>query len=305
MNAASPMSSADSVDELNSALMPDASMDETAAVDKAPAVLTPGQQLRAAREARGLQVDDVANVLRFSPRQIELLEADRYDDLPGATLVRGFVRGYAKLLKLDATPLLAALTPDVPPSLPEVRPPVNMGEAEDSGVIDSALGRSLPWGTVAATLIILLALGLVIYFVQTASPEGLPFGTSRSVVTTPVTAPPATVAPVAAGAPVATDIPAPAVPATPAASAAAEAVMPPVTPLVVEFDAHSWIEVRDAAQKIVFVGEYPKGTRQVIEGQAPFQLWIGKASSVRVTYGERSIDLKPHTREEVARLTVE
>jgi hypothetical protein len=69
----------------------------------------------------------------------------------------------------------------------------------------------------------------------------------------------------------------------------------------VEFDDRSWIEVRDATQKIVLVGEYAAGTRHSVDGKAPFQLWIGRASGVRVYMGERSIDLKPHTREEVAR----
>ncbi len=100
--------------------------------------------------------------------------------------------------------------------------------------------------------------------------------------------------------------PAPAVVAESQPAAAGE--MPGLAPhagLRVEFDDRSWIEVRDATQKIVFVGEYPAGTLQNIEGKAPFQLWIGRASSVRVFMGERSIDLKPHTREEVARFTLE
>jgi cytoskeleton protein RodZ len=42
-----------------------------------------------------------------------------------------------------------------------------------------------------------------------------------------------------------------------------------------------------------------------VEGKAPFQVWVGRASGVRMFMGERSIDLKPHTREEVARFTVE
>jgi len=75
--------------------------------------------------------------------------------------------------------------------------------------------------------------------------------------------------------------------------------------LRIEFDDRSWIEIRDATQKIVFVGEYPAGTRQNVEGRAPFQVWIGRASGVRVFMGERSIDLKPHTREDVARFSLE
>jgi cytoskeleton protein RodZ len=80
---------------------------------------------------------------------------------------------------------------------------------------------------------------------------------------------------------------------------------PPFAGLRVEFDDLSWIEIRDAAQKIVFVGEYPAGTRQNVEGKPPFQIWIGKASGVRLFMGERSIDLKPYTREEVARFSLE
>jgi cytoskeleton protein RodZ len=97
--------------------------------------------------------------------------------------------------------------------------------------------------------------------------------------------------------------PAPAVVAESPPAAAGE--MAPHAGLRVEFDDRSWIEVRDATQKIVFVGEYPAGTLQNIEGKAPFQLWIGRASAVRVFMGERSIDLKPHTREEVARFSLE
>ena len=81
--------------------------------------------------------------------------------------------------------------------------------------------------------------------------------------------------------------------------------MPPSSALLIEFDDLSWIEVRDATQKIVYVGEFPKGTRQQVDGQAPFLLWIGRASAVRVSYNARSIDLTPHTREDVARLQIE
>ena len=89
------------------------------------------------------------------------------------------------------------------------------------------------------------------------------------------------------------------------ASAGVPSSLPTTGGLRVEFDDRSWIEIRDATQKIVFVGEYPAGTRQSIEGKAPFQVWIGKASGVRLFMGERSIDLKPHTREEVARFSLE
>jgi len=56
-------------------------------------------------------VADVAAQLRISARQVQALEADRYADLPGAVFVRGFIRNYARVLKLDPVPLLHALEP--------------------------------------------------------------------------------------------------------------------------------------------------------------------------------------------------
>lgn len=68
-----------------------------------------GAALREAREQLGLSVADVANRIKFAPRQIEAMEADDFAHLPEATFVRGFVRSYARLLEIDAAPLLAAL----------------------------------------------------------------------------------------------------------------------------------------------------------------------------------------------------
>jgi len=76
--------------------------------------MTPGACLAQARIARGLSVEGVAQQLKFSPRQIEALEADRYHELAGIAVLRGMVRGYARLVQRDAEPLLAALKDVVP-----------------------------------------------------------------------------------------------------------------------------------------------------------------------------------------------
>ena len=65
-----------------------------------------GQELAAAREARGLALADVAQQLKFAPRQLEALEQEQFEALPGATFARGMVRSYARLLKLDPEPLV-------------------------------------------------------------------------------------------------------------------------------------------------------------------------------------------------------
>ena len=76
--------------------------------EAAPPPVSPGASLSAARNEIGLSVADVARSLRLSVRQIEAIEADDFDKLPGKTFLRGFVRNYAKLLNIDPEPLLEA-----------------------------------------------------------------------------------------------------------------------------------------------------------------------------------------------------
>jgi len=77
-----------------------------------------GKMLREARERIGLSVADVANQIKFAPRQIEALEADDFQHLPEMTFVRGFVRSYAKILDMDVQPLLEALPQTNAPPMP-------------------------------------------------------------------------------------------------------------------------------------------------------------------------------------------
>ena len=62
-----------------------------------------------AREAAGLSIDAVAQQLKLAPRQVKALEEDDFAQLPGRTFIRGFMRNYARLVRLDPEALLASL----------------------------------------------------------------------------------------------------------------------------------------------------------------------------------------------------
>src|SRR5574343_370666 len=68
-----------------------------------------GVLLRQSREARGLKIADIAQTLKLRVRQVEALEGGDWQHLPGHTFIRGFVRNYARLVQLDAAPLMAQL----------------------------------------------------------------------------------------------------------------------------------------------------------------------------------------------------
>jgi cytoskeleton protein RodZ len=70
---------------------------------------SPGAQLAAQRQSLGWSVEQVAEQLKLAPRQVLAIETDNYGALPGMATVRGFIRAYAKIVKLDATPLVALI----------------------------------------------------------------------------------------------------------------------------------------------------------------------------------------------------
>jgi cytoskeleton protein RodZ len=69
----------------------------------------PGAQLAVQRQALGLTVEQIAEQLKLAPRQVLAIEADNYDALPGMATARGFIRAYAKVVKMDAAPLVALI----------------------------------------------------------------------------------------------------------------------------------------------------------------------------------------------------
>lgn len=83
---------------------------ELLAAEAARIALSPGAKLASARNSLGWTVEQVASQLKLATRQILAIEADDYASLPEPAIVRGFVRAYAKLVKLDADTLVALIT---------------------------------------------------------------------------------------------------------------------------------------------------------------------------------------------------
>jgi cytoskeleton protein RodZ len=118
----------------------------------------PGKALAAQREAMGWSVEQVADQLKLAVRQVVALENGDYDSLPSPAVTRGFVRAYAKILKMDAAPLVAMI---------EIKQPVEAGAgnarrekpATFSEVRFPTHGRrsGLPLGWIAGAVIVVVA----------------------------------------------------------------------------------------------------------------------------------------------------
>ena len=118
-----------------------------------------GGALRAARESQALTVHEIASRLRLSPKQIEAIEADNFATLPEPTIVRGFIRNYAKQLKIDAQPLLDAYMVIVPTSVP-----YEMAVKPTSGMRMSNQEKSKSGRYALAAIALLLAVGVWLFY---------------------------------------------------------------------------------------------------------------------------------------------
>jgi cytoskeleton protein RodZ len=276
--------------------------------------LSVGQQLRAAREAKGVSAADVAKALKLSLHQVVALEEDDWSRLPGNTIIRGFVRNYARLVKLDADPLMQALTDLQMPQPPKLDLPAGTSTSlPQAGKVERR-----DFATVFSGLA-LVVLAVLAYFFM---PQD--FWQSKLVEFMAGISGPATVVekkdmprsdmvsvPLAPSSGVATVVAEPAtMPVPPVAAQGKPDVLPAPTSesssgLKLSFAQPSWVEIRDRSGQIIFSQLNPAGSQRDIEGQPPFALVVGNATNVTVQYKGKVIELSQRSKDDVARLNLE
>ncbi len=291
--------------------------DFTETGDRAAAPL-PGERLAAARESRGMTVAEIAQQLKLSPWQVEALEAGNTSRLPSAVFVRGFIRNYARLVKLDPKELLAYTEPAAPAPVAPAHNP--------SAEIPFPTKRRVNWWPYAAGAVAVVAALAVYEFypeatsvspAPSAEVQSAPSQTQVAMESTPVrtdSAAPAT----AAGAPASAVAPAEAaaapVKAPPADRAEEQAGSTPVAGTArvageqvvrMHFKREAWVEIRDRNGRKIFSQLNAPGTDQTVSGLPPLSLVVGNANGVQLTHNEQLVDLARYTKVDVARLTLE
>ena len=74
--------------------------------------------------------------------------------------------------------------------------------------------------------------------------------------------------------------------------------------IVLTWSGPSWVEIKDAAGASLLSQTGTAGSSQTISGAAPLEVTIGNASNVGLTFRRSAVDLVPHTRYNVARLSL-
>ncbi len=282
-----------------------------------------GAVLSAAREQQSLTIDDVCTRLRISPRQVRALESDDFSALPEATITRGFIRNYARLLGIDAEPLLQSYRASAPSKAP---PALTL--ASENILISGK--DSQPWlkYILASILIALLVGAWQLYMDYMPKPvtaempakntdadhDAAQEVAGEAATTEPLPMPALPAAERASGETVLPE----GVPAAPSVDAQTPAAVTPeavtqqpvvatkaAAKLQLSFTGKSWVNVTDKDKKIIFDRIMTAGSEAAIEGQPPLTVVIGNAPVSKLTFNDKPVDLALYTKVDVARVTLE
>jgi cytoskeleton protein RodZ len=274
--------------------------------------MRPGDILRYQREQEGLTVERAAEQSRINPSVIHAIETGETDGIPRVYL-RGYIRNYARFLGVDisefgdymdtvkgAEPELKSVFTSTP------RPPSSERWLKASSyVAASVLVAALAW-----------------QFTH----EALRFSQGNSSLGTP----PVAVAPEntqgeapgsgetqnrhlnasIAAVEMIRERGASASPAQQAWSALngeavpADSLADGVHALSVVTSADTWIEIIDGSGQYLEQDLVRADSRREYSGLAPFRVMLGRASAVLLEIDGKTVDLAPHTRGNVARLTL-
>jgi cytoskeleton protein RodZ len=287
-------------------------------------------QLAMRRQQFNWTVEQVASQLNLAPRQIHAMETDNYDALPGMAVARGFIRSYAKLLKLDSAPLLAQIARE--PSIADQAIALRRAIPTTTFTPHRASvhgrqrgpGRLILVGGVAvlaaaAALLVSqrdrlsqLVPSSISARLGAASPSGETASAPKSdrVLDTDVAPPltqsqarPAGTAPAGMTPELSSPATAPTVSAAPAAIPAAVAPASSNS-LVLNFRQDSWIEVKRADNSTVVARVMRAGSSETFDLSAPLSLTVGNVRGVEAKVRGEPLNLAAGTRNNVARVTV-
>lgn len=282
-----------------------------------------GAALLKERRRQGLSLGDISRQLKLSVRQVEALERDDYSGYKGPVFIHGFIRNYAKLLGLDPEPLIRATDSMLNPPVVSAAVPREM---ERSQPLRAEKRKNRLWPAVA--VVFLVGIALSVYFGARRAPDTVRSTPTVAAGDKPVPASKiATETKTGAGTKARSEpkleVESAAIPAakpgaktqaktesvdrrSPLETGAAVAAEPAgrVTVRMI-FEQDSWVEIKDRTGNTIFGQLNPSGSRRSVSGEPPLSVVVGNAAGVRLFQGDKSIDLAPHTRVDVARLTLE
>ena len=222
-----------------------------------------GDKLRAAREAQGLSIEEIAGSTRIPKRHLTTIENGSYDGLPAPTYSAGFIKSWARRLGLDPQALSAQFRVEMGVVSVEPSPSLPYEPADPR--------RTPPAGLALLALLIAVVVGIGYLYWRgtTEQPTALAAAATDQA---PITSTPS-VAPVA-----------------PASTAAPAATGPqPVGPVVIGATQDVWVKVSDSRKTLFMNILHPGDHFQVPADAIAPLMTTGRPGNTTVTVGQTPI----------------
>ncbi|MGN6497369.1 MAG: helix-turn-helix domain-containing protein [Tsuneonella sp.] len=218
-----------------------------------------GEQLRLAREEKGMTVAQVAAETRIPQRHLELIEAGNFNALPARTYAVGFSRSYARLVGLDEKRIAAEVRAELAQNDPAYRHRAATFEPGDPARVPS---RALAVFSAFAAVVLLV--GVFVFYQTYFSPAAGPGPiTAETVAARPAAPQPgAAQQPAAAGGPV----------------------------VFTALEDGVWVKFYDAAGAQLMQKEMSKGETYTVPADAKDpQVWTGRPYALAITVGGKPV----------------
>ncbi len=286
--------------------------------DAPPGHSSAGQLMRKAREARGMHLAMLSVALKVPVRKLEALERDDHSGFKDIAFLRALSQAVCRHVGMDPAPVLAALPP-ASSSLPRQQPPHEARLKPSpivSGPVASGRNRFPSRLVLLLALLMLAASAALIWWPATtagtarvsvagddASVVAVPLGQASNPVDWSAPAMPADTASAAEvstpAQPPTREQPGAGVTSSPAPGSAAMD-----NALLLRATLDTWVEVRDRKGQLLVKQLVKAGESLRQETEAPFFIYISQAEGTELQWQGRALDLKPHTKNNEARLKV-
>lgn len=236
---------------------------EDEAFGEADTVQSVGERLRAAREAQGLTLDEIAASTRIPRRHLQTIEEGRYDGLPAPTYSAGFIKSWARRLGLNGQVLADEFRAEMGGIAVERTQSLPYEPADPR--------RTPPVGLAMLALLVgvVLLLGYLYWRGTTEQPSRIATAATDQAAPKPAA-------------------PAPATPAAPAAVPTAPAPQPS-GPVVIGASQDVWIKVSDQGKTLFMNVLHPGDHFQVPADAVAPLMTTGRPGNTTIMVGQTPI----------------
>lgn len=247
-----------------------------------------GNELGQIREKQNLSVSDVAGRLKLSDEQIQALEKGDYSIFSGLVFVTGFLRSYARLLKLDDTEIAGRLKTIVP----QASDHVYAVDRQKSGSFSyqGSEKTGFPKWILGAAALALIVGGIYAWQNKSNLEHQQQNTEDSSAVQSSLQAPVLKASNVAVSKMESDGTQAAAASEASAVAASEPSMEVAADELWIKVQYRSNLIVKDKDGKMVFSRIIPAGSEQRFKGGAPYEVWIGIAAGAEANYGGKAIN---------------